>query len=507
MRRDAPAANRRLLALVTALALMLVVAGCGGHSEVADRYRAERMAWHVEKLERAVAQNPDLATDAMREDLVARHRDIVATFPPPNGDPTDIERETARISATSRFALAALAVTEGDLEGAGRWYTSVTDSYAFDRGLTLEALSQLARVRRAAGDWEAAVAVYERLMDDFPPALEEGGLPDSRVLTAPVRIAGGYAAAGAEAKADEWYERARAYYRRLMAEEPRSPTARAALGEIAETYVRQEMWGEAVDAYTELDRTYGDEVSRGQIWLTLAELYGTGLSDQSAARDYYARVVEDYGGEISGATASIAIARFDIESERYAEARERLEDVLASFADEERIAATASYLLALTYELEGEWDAAAARYQSLARDFPATMYGLRAPLHIATHYERGGELSAARSALSRAVEHYRFVVRDYVGTPAELAAHGYLIDALVRLERWEDAASELLSVADRFPDADAAPGMLLQAGMLYETKLGDTGRARALYARVVEGYSASAHAAEAQDRLDALSGR
>ncbi|MBD3367975.1 MAG: tetratricopeptide repeat protein [Candidatus Eisenbacteria bacterium] len=501
MRRTSRPRARVLLA---ALLCLVVLTGCGRHDALVERYRAERMAWGVEKLQAAVTANPDLATDATRADLEARHRGIVASFPPPEGDPSDVVRQTARISATSRFSLASLALTQGDLEEAKRWYASVADSYAFDRELTLEALSQLARVNRASGAWDEAVAVYGRLFEEFSPTAEAGGLPDSRILSAPLRIADGYRERGMEDEADEWYTKARSYYRRLIQESPDGPTARAALGEIAETYVRQERWSEAVEAYVELDERFGDENSRGQIWLTLARIYGDELSREGVARDYYERVEEAYGGDESGATASIAIARYDIEAGRYEEARRRLENVLESFGDEERFAATASYLLAQSYELDGEWDAAAARYQSLARDFPATMYGLRAPLHVADRYERIGEMSGARSALSRAVEHYRMVTRDYAGTPAELAAGAYLIDALIRLERWEEAASELVAFVDRHPQADAAPGMLFQAGMVHENELGAPERARTLYNRVLEGYPESERASDARSRLEEL---
>ncbi len=500
--------SRRLVRRLLPAALVIIaagaVAGCGRHEALTRRYRAEQMAWGVEKLERAVGQNPELATDAMRAELEARHREIVREFPPPATDPSQTERETARISATSRFALASLAAAMGEADRAVHWYSSVADSYSFDRGLTIEALSRLARVRRAVGEWDKAVEVYRRIMEGFRPETEDGGLPDSRVLTAPVQVADGYRARGESEKADEWYARARDYYRELIEENPASATARAALGQIAETWVRQERWGEAVEAYTELDRRYGDESSRDRIWLALAEIHGSRLGDEGTAGKYYARVVDEYGDEIPGATASIEIARYDIEEGRYEKARERLESVLNAFRDEERIAATASYLLALSYELDGEWNTAAARYQSLARDFPATMYGLRAPLHVAERYERIGEESGARSALSRAVEHYRMVVRDYAGTPAELAAAGYLIDALIRLERWEDAAAELVSLADRHPEADAAPAMLLQAASIHHDELGNAARARALYGRVIESYPESERAADARSRLDEL---
>jgi len=500
-------AARHMLATALICVLASALWGCGDHAGVVRRYRAERMAWTVEKLEQAVAANPDLATEAMRADLTAKHRAIVESFRPPEGRPTDTERVVARISARSRFALAALAIADGDPDEATRWYTSVADSYAFDRELSLEALNQLARVRRAAGDWDGAVAVYRRLMDDWAATSEESGLPDSRVIMAPMRIAGGYEAQGADDEADAWYRRAREYYRGLMEKHPGSPTARAALNEIAESYVRQERWRDAVDTYAELDRGFGDEASRSRIWLTLAELYGDRLEQESTARDYYSRVESEYEGDVAGATASIAIARYDIESGRYVDARERLDRVLEAFGDDERIAATASYLLALSHELDGQWDAAAARYQSLARDFPATMYGLRAPLHVARHYKETGEMPASRSALSRAVEHYRVVIRDYGGTPAELAARGYLIDALVRLERWEQAADELVAVVDRYPDADAAPGMLLQAGLIQERELDDPARAGTLYSRVLESYPESERAADAAERLERMSGR
>jgi hypothetical protein len=127
-----------LAALV--LSVLVWAGGCGRTEGLADRYRAERLAWQAMKLSRAMRTNPDLATDEMRGRLEDTYRAIIASFPPP-GDPasmSDLERDVAEIAGRSRSGLALMALGRGDTGEAIRLYASLRDSYAFDPVLSRE---------------------------------------------------------------------------------------------------------------------------------------------------------------------------------------------------------------------------------------------------------------------------------------------------------------------------------------------------------------------------------
>jgi tetratricopeptide (TPR) repeat protein len=498
----------RAAAVLVVVLLVLAAGGCGGRDGMTARYRAERLAWQAMKLHQAMLANPKLATEEMRATLAGKYRTIVRAFPPPVDAKTlsDVDRDIASITAQSRSRLAQLALETSDFDSATRLYTSVRDSYRFDRSVSVGAAVALAGVRRSAGDWPGAVLAYRDLMKRWRPAEKKAAPPDLGVLRAPIEIASGYRELGDSTSSRDWYERARAYEKRWVSKWPGTPTAEAAMSLWAETFVAEGRWGEAAAAYEELDGAFGRPANRAQIWLTLADLYDRRLGRPDQALDYYTRVADNYGGSVPGATAEVALARREMAEGRAAEARARLSAVLAKFHDEEAVAATALYYLALAYEREGKWEDAAREFDTLAREHPTTMYGLSSRLYVAEHYSAMGEKAAATSAFERAVEHYERVIRDYDGTPAELAARNYLVEARLKEEKWAEAAQTLEETAAKFPDSDAAPAMLLEAAELRWTRLIDREAAVRDLETVKRLVQGSAWEAEADRRLAALRG-
>jgi TolA-binding protein len=259
-----------------------------------------------------------------------------------------------------------------------------------------------------------------------------------------------------------------------------------------------------VAAYEELDRDYGHDGNRPGIWLTLADTYSNKLNREVTARSYYLKVVENYPDDIASATAALALAEMEIATGEHETARSRLEDVAERFAKDEAVRATAIQYLAISYESEGLWDGAVAQLNALAREHPTTLYGLTALQHIAEHYEKLGESSAARVALDKAADHYERVIRDYSSTPAELAARGYLIDTRLRQERWGDAATVMAETARRFPDSESSPDMMLRAADIRESRLADPGAAAEILRSVMDLFPGTPAAAAAERRLGEL---
>ncbi len=494
--------------IVVALASVVAVSlwGCGPRGGLSDRYVAEKMAWRAQKLRRAMAENPDVATEQMKQRVMSAYAEIVRLFPPPTGDGSnmsDVEDDVAVISGMSRLRLAGLYADAGDAEEAQRLYSSVVDSYAFSRSMAVEAATALAASYEGSGMVQEAADVLMQTAENWAPAATRDDPPDQRILRAPLLAATSLAAAGLEATPAA-LEGARDYYRRIGNEWSGTPTGRSALATIAESYELEGRWADAAGTYERLDEEYGTPETRPSLLLKLGDLYSGRMGDVPRATEYYEDVERLAPEGEEGATASIELARFDLAKHRYEQARRRLQSVLDRFADEKTLAATASQLLASSYEMEGRLDTAIARYGQLSAAYPTSLYGLAAPIHVAKLYATMGEDVASATALDRAVEQYERVIRDYADTPAEMAARSYLIAARSELEDWSDVAPLLVETALRQPQAQASAGMLLKAGDIYATKLGDPDTASDVFRRVVDTYGGSPAAEEAQRRLEQL---
>ncbi len=498
-------------ALLFGLLLFLVptMMGCG-NEEFTARYRAEKMLWSATKLERAAAENPEIATGEIRTLIMEKYELIIAEFPPPKGV---LESElsldalvTASISGRSRITLAGLLAAEDRRDESAALLASVRDEYVVLGPLAVEAVLSLASLHEASGDWEAAVADLDLLVERWPPAQGEDSAPDRRIMRAPMRKATGYILRGRESLAADAFNEARSYWRHWEEEWPGSRTAVRAASLVAESFSVEQRWIEAIDSYKRFDSVYGDEDNRAALWLTMAGVYGERLGRTADARTYYGKVSEAYSSRIAGATADVALAQDDVGSGRYSQARQRLESVIARFNDEEAVAATATYHIAKSFELEGRWDEAMPHYRTLSSRYPATMYGLAAPLHVADHFSRAGEAAAAATALSVAADAYERVTRDFAGTPAELMARNNLVETRLRQEHWRQAAEALVESAERFSESRASAGMLLQAADLYSGKLGDDDAARSLLESVIHLYPGEAGGDIAEQKLAEIGG-
>jgi len=491
-----------------ALAVIFSLSGCGSDGLITERYEAERMAWKVRQLERAVRLNPELNSEEMRSRILEGYREIIAAYPPA-GEPASLEGDAALIAGIAgraRLALAGALAEADEYEEAIEIAESVWERYRFNRGLAVDAALLVARIHSAAGDWERSVLAYGALSRELTPATSREAAPDTRILRAPLRIALGYQLRGDSENAARWFGEARSYYERLAGEWQGTPTAEAASGILAEAYTYEKRWREALDAYDAFDRAYGAEHNRATLWLRMAELYEKRIGSPDQAREYYVRVVDGYPGDPAFATAAVALAQQAMRDERFGEAREWLGRVLADFEDEEAVAATARHAVALSYEMEGRWDEAVPEYRALARDYPTTMFGLAALLHVADHYSEVGESGAAATAYEQAAEQYERIARDYAATGAEFAALNYLVETRLKQERWKDAADVLVEASSRLAESPAAPEMLFQAADLYETRLSDRASAASALRKLVGSYPKSEWAARAGERLEALGG-
>ena len=498
--------------LFAALAAGLV--GCG-NAELTERYRAERMSWRVRTLERAMSENAEIATDEMIARVMDGHREIIDRFPPPetiDGTTPPEVIDVARISAASRMSLSTMLMTRATSETADEavreseeLLESVRDQYSFDRDLAIDAGLRLAGIRELTGDFSGAIDEMGDLLDRWEPAADEAGYaPDVRIMRLPLERATRYAVRGMGEQATRVFDEAHATYSAWAETWSGSPTGEAALRMDAESYSAQGRWRDAVAVYETLDADYGNDGNRSWIWLSLAEIHGARLGDEQTSRSYYERVSESYGETAAGATADVAIALLDIADGRHETARERLTSVIERFGDEESIAATAKQHRAASYELEGRWQDAITEYSALAVEFPTTMYGLAAPLRVVDMYGEIGETAAGATALEEAAQIYSRVIRDYGGTPAEMAARNYMIETRIRQKSWDDAASLLAETAARFPDTQAAVGMLLQAADIYRKELDRPDLARDLLETVIDRYPEHEGASRAREILGSL---
>jgi TolA-binding protein len=200
-------------------------------------------------------------------------------------------------------------------------------------------------------------------------------------------------------------------------------------------------------------------------------------------------------------TGNIHLAR-----EEYDRAQLAYSRIIEEYAGAGSETVEAMWQLAILEERRGNWVDASLHYKSVYTNFPTTIQGMEAPLRITAHYRRTGETEALAAAFERAIEHYtRLSSRQYDMT-IRIIAEEYHVRALIEQERWEEAASRLLALPDRYPQYHRFKGNLLAAASIYETELKDPGRAATILRECISRYAGTRLADEAGKQLERIEG-
>jgi hypothetical protein len=131
---------------------------------------------------------------------------------------------------------------------------------------------------------------------------------------------------------------------------------------------------------------------------------------------------------------------------------------------------------------------------------------MEAPLRIAAHYRESGEKEALNAAFESAIAHYGRLSSMQFPEMVRVVAEEYHVRTLVEHERWEDAASRLLVLPDRYPQYPKFRQNYLMAAAMYETELEDPGRAAEILRICVSKYPGTSLAAEAAKQIERIEG-
>lgn len=159
--------------------------------------------------------------------------------------------------------------------------------------------------------------------------------------------------------------------------------------------------------------------------------------------------------------------------------------------------------VAKTYEFGNRWEGAIQTYQEIAEYHPWSRSGFGSLLTIAEIHKKLGHEEQARRAYERAVRECQKRVAEAPTDSLAARARGYLALVYQRLGRWEEALQMFQELAET-PRGVNRPLVLLKIGTIYEKRLDDSGKAGAVYARLLEEFPRHPLAKVAQAHLDRL---
>lgn len=477
------------------------------------RYRIERdMLRAVRKEQQLQIRSDAPPTPEQAREVLKTYERLLANNPLPGGatgaDTTAVH-QIARVRAQAEFRIVELQRFLGDTTSVRQHLESGAQAYAWDPILSLRFRRALIDEAVARGDGSKAVRLYQQLASDLP-ARGANGRPNKEVLEAPIHAADLLNQMGQQDAAMAELDRAEVYYRELINDSPRDLTAAWSWLQIAEASRRRGNLDAAARALASA-RTAAvtDTVLEPSILLSLAILEQEGKRDMPAAVGLFRELRSAFPRR-----ADLAAETFWREAaclgamDQSGEALALIDSLEARYPRDRANIPQGRAIAARILTQAGHWPEAQSRYRSLQADFPTSNEALGAPFEIAAYYAGHGEVEAVRTTLQRAIDGYAGIVEDgSVPEETRRTAGAMGVAALIRLERWSDAADAMVANVKRFPRDPRSAVELVQAAAIYKDRLGDPSRAAETLELMASSYPSSPLAEKAREEAARLRGR
>jgi tetratricopeptide (TPR) repeat protein len=499
----------RIGRLMPFVLLLFLLAHCSDVNGIKDRYLAERMFYRANKLYQNIQVNPRSAGSSDYKQARESFRRIsvkysVASLRTEGHRSEKLRGELLALTGTSQMNVADLFFQEGQFDSAIVEYHGVVRDHAAEQVFSSRAQYYIGLSYQNVGKWGDAVSAFDVLLQNYPPFTGTPDQPNANILRVPVYIAQVYREQGEIAEADRHFQKAREYLLGVVQEWPNTLSAQFAQNQIVSSYLSQERWREAIIALEPLVVVHGDSIEPPEASFTMAGLYQEKLHNPAQAMKIYTDMLEKYPNARKLSRVHLAMGKIHLQRGALAMSREKFKGVIFDFPEQAAIGAHAQYYLALTYEMEGEWDKALNEFRWILDNYPNSPEALQVPHHIMEHYIKFSDRELANSAYSQALRDYdRFIAKN-PDSPQAVYGQWYIALCHEMMEKWEDAIAALEVLVENYPQSSQVLLSLLRIGEMYEIHLGQPDEALKAYGRLVEKSPRSQLAKIVLERMEKL---
>ncbi len=486
----------------------LSLTGCGERG-VGTLFRAERDLWQASRMEKALRIGPDTPpTTTETERVLSAYRRLLTAHPGVVGQAADtsIAHGIGRVRAKAMMGIVRMHRLRSEPAEVRRQLDEARKAFTWDLNLTLRFDQELAEELRAAGELEAAARMFQEMASTLP-ARRADGRPVIPVQDAPIRAADILNEMGRQEEAMAELDRAEAYYRALIQENPDDEAASLAWLELGSVASRRGQFDKAAEVLEKARRSPGARAMEPRILLILGTLQQEARKNPEAAASVFLELVEKFPNDPVAPEALIRRGAALADLGRYDEALAALQRLKESYARDRSSGAKGDLLAARILIRAGRWPDALSRYRTLMADYSTSPEAVGSPFEIEAHYREIGESDAAVNTMERALVQYAELRDAYPGSAIAWTADESGARALIRLNRYEEAVAKLVSMPDLYPRDPRNPVALLQAAGIAAERLNDRPRAADLLDQMAVRYPRSPLAPKAQEEAARLRGK
>ncbi len=473
----------RLIRLLMPVVIGLALA-CSDNPALRQRYEAEKQLWRGQRLLRQAQNKPESARLADRAAAAAHFE---RTLQMCIEALTELRTEEYPEETPQLQYLAfqsALHLSQLHF-GARRYDSSVVilnnlmARVNLNRQQAMTARYNLGQALQSGGRWDSALVVYDAILTDFYPPIDDSARVVPQLIDLPLNIWRISRAIGV-GSAPERFAFAERYYRGLVEDYPGSRTERAARHDLARLYDAVGQFGRVL---TQLNALLDPSLETyHSLRLSIADIWATRMKRPDTAILLYT----DLMGELSPDDTLMrprvmhqtALAR--MQQGQYDQARQLLVTIKREYPFYYSITPSAQWAMAETFEKQGNFDRAETEYKFLIEKYRGSEQALAAHLHLADHYESLGRTAAASRWRELAAETCQELATHGRGTGQQARALFWQARLAQQQGDWAQAAEILASLFERFPDTEIGRRGLLRAADIYRSRLDVPQRADSL---------------------------
>jgi outer membrane protein assembly factor BamD (BamD/ComL family) len=411
-----------------ALALLAVVAsGCGDAALRATRYKAERLLWQAERVERRATLDEDEDVDStealeVREEYLRLPKEVAIPRVSGGSDSTQrIAHDIARLVVTGQLQAARLSTMAkrpdlalGDLE-------AVIPLAGNDTTLLRQADFHRIAIYRQFGRTQEALALMREMMNRYEPKPPVNGNEDA-ILAVPDAIMRILRQEGDPEGANRAIQEGLVYYRALLTR-PHPPELEA---QIRARLIHMELeggdWEAGFRNLEALKRVAATtphlDYLKPELQYTEAKLVAMrpGASKGAAVAMLDRFVKENPTSRFASRALFEAGALLEGQGKK-SDALERYKLIGAQYADQPEVAPLAQFRRAMLEDQLGEWERAKNLLEAIPVRYPESQAAIEAPIAVARRYYRIGNREAGQEYLRKAIGTYEgLIARDTTTT-------------------------------------------------------------------------------------------
>ena len=507
--------SRGSASFATLLLLALAISGCSDATLRASRYKAERLMWQAERMERRASLDQDEKIDStealqLREAYLKLPREVKIPNVTAGSDSAKrVARDISRLVVGGQIQAARLSVLANRQDQAIQDLTTASSIAGNDTMLLRQADFHRIAVYRRFGLTNEAVALMREMVRRYEPKPPVQGNEDA-ILALPDAIMRILRQEGDEEGAKQAVREGLAYYRGLLAS-PRPPDLEA---QIRARLIHMELeggdWEAGFQNLDELKRLAATtphlDYLKSELAYTEAKL--TAMKPGGSKREAVAMLdaFAKENPESPYAPRALFEAAALLEGQnRNADALERYKLIGAKYADRNEIAPVAQFRRAMLEDQMGDWERAKNLLEAIPVRYPESQAAIEAPIAVAKRYYRVGNREAGQEFLRKAIGTYEGLISRDTTTNYDAFYRWAILQCNVTLE---DTKASLQTVDEmaRLNKGHPFTAQALLTGATLARRSGDNDRTRIYLRQFLSDYPNSPYRATVQKDLEKLGG-